>query len=118
MLHDMTNYGVLDRTILVYGQMNEPPGARWRVPLTAMTIAEYFRDRGQHALIVVDDSFTAPLGRVSNADEQAAALVFLGSRAAGYISGQVLWTDGGILAQRFADTLHDATETAQAPQGN
>ena len=64
------------------------------------------------------DSFTAPLGRVSNAGEQAAAVVFLGSRAAGYISGQVLWTDGGILAQRFADTLHDATETAQAPQGS
>jgi F-type H+-transporting ATPase subunit beta len=35
---------VLDRTVLVYGQMNEPPGARWRVPLTALTIAEYFRD--------------------------------------------------------------------------
>jgi hypothetical protein len=46
MLHDMTNYGVLDRTMLVYGQMNEPPGARWRVPLTAMTIAEHVRDVG------------------------------------------------------------------------
>lgn len=64
------------------------------------------------------DSFTAPLGRVSDAGEQAAALVFLGSRAAGYISGQVLWTDGGILAQRFADTLHDASETAHATQGS
>ena len=45
MLNDMRNSGVLARTVLVYGQMNEPPGARWRVPLTALTIAEYFRDR-------------------------------------------------------------------------
>ena len=44
MLLDMTESGVLERTALVYGQMNEPPGARWRVPMTAMTIAEYFRD--------------------------------------------------------------------------
>lgn len=64
------------------------------------------------------DSFSAPLGRVSDPDEQAAALVFLGSRAAGYISGQVLWTDGGILAQRVAEAMHDATETAQATQGS
>lgn len=47
------------------------------------------------------DSFTAPLGRVSTADEQAAVLAFLGSHAAGYITGQVLWTDGGILGERF-----------------
>lgn len=64
------------------------------------------------------DSFSAPLGRVSDPDEQAATLVFLGSRAAGYISGQVLWTDGGILAQRFAEAMHDPAETAQAPQGS
>lgn len=63
------------------------------------------------------DSFSAPLGRVSDADEQAAALVFLGSRAAGYISGQVLWTDGGILAQRCAETMY-ATRNAQATQGS
>ena len=44
MLNEMKSSGVLDQTVLVYGQMNEPPGARWRVPLTAMTIAEYFRD--------------------------------------------------------------------------
>jgi F-type H+-transporting ATPase subunit beta len=44
MLLDMRNSGVLERTVLVYGQMNEPPGARWRVPLTALTISEYFRD--------------------------------------------------------------------------
>lgn len=44
LLLDMTQTGVLDRTVLVFGQMAEPPGARWRVPMTALTIAEYFRD--------------------------------------------------------------------------
>lgn len=53
------------------------------------------------------DSFTAPLGRVSTPEEQATALVFLGSRAAGYITGQVLWTDGGILGRRIASQMLD-----------
>ncbi|WP_296706014.1 F0F1 ATP synthase subunit beta [Rhodoblastus sp.] len=58
MLLDMTNSGVLDRTVLVYGQMNEPPGARWRVPMTAMAIAEYFRDeRHQNVLLLMDNVF-------------------------------------------------------------
>jgi F-type H+-transporting ATPase subunit beta len=58
MLLDMTNSGVLDRTVLVYGQMNEPPGARWRVPMTALTIAEYFRDeRHQNVLLLMDNVF-------------------------------------------------------------
>lgn len=51
------------------------------------------------------DSFTAPLGRVSEPDEQAAVLVFLGSRAASYLTGQVIWSDGGILAQRTAGSV-------------
>ena len=50
--------GVLDRTVLVYGQMNEPPGARWRVGLTALTIAEYFRDpKRQNVLLLIDNVF-------------------------------------------------------------
>jgi F-type H+-transporting ATPase subunit beta len=58
MLLDMRNSGVLERTVLVYGQMNEPPGARWRVPLTALTIAEYFRDeRRQDVLLLMDNVF-------------------------------------------------------------
>jgi F-type H+-transporting ATPase subunit beta len=58
MLLDMTESGVLDRTVLVYGQMNEPPGARWRVPLTALTIAEYFRDeQHQDVLLLMDNVF-------------------------------------------------------------
>src|SRR5271166_5226393 len=58
MLVDMTDSGVLGRTALVYGQMSEPPGARWRVPMTAMTIAEYFRDvRQQNVLLLMDNVF-------------------------------------------------------------
>jgi len=54
----MRNSGVLERTVLVYGQMNEPPVARWRVPLTALTIAEYFRDeRRQNVLLLMDNVF-------------------------------------------------------------
>ncbi|KWX57828.1 coniferyl-alcohol dehydrogenase [Mycobacterium sp. NAZ190054] len=60
------------------------------------------------------DSFTAPLERVSTPEEQAATLVFLGSRAAGYLTGQVVWTDGGILAQRISDRMTDI----QAAQGS
>ena len=58
------------------------------------------------------DSFTAPLGRVSTAEEQAAMLVFLASPAASYMTGQVVWTDGGILADRFSKQMHN-TEVAQ-----
>lgn len=58
MLHEMKGYGVLDRTVLVYGQMNEPPGARWRVPLTALTMAEYVRDVEQrNVLLLMDNVF-------------------------------------------------------------
>ncbi len=58
MLTDMQTSGVLARTVLVYGQMNEPPGARWRVPLTALTIAEYFRDqKHQNVLLLMDNVF-------------------------------------------------------------
>ena len=58
MLHEMKSSGVLDQTVLVYGQMNEPPGARWRVPLTAMTIAEYFRDEeARNVLLLMDNVF-------------------------------------------------------------
>ncbi|WP_323772335.1 F0F1 ATP synthase subunit beta [Antarctobacter sp.] len=58
MLNEMHDSGVLDQTVLVYGQMNEPPGARWRVPLTAMSIAEYFRDeQGRNVLLLMDNVF-------------------------------------------------------------
>ncbi|WP_333823041.1 F0F1 ATP synthase subunit beta [Pinisolibacter sp.] len=58
MLLDMRGSGVIENTILVYGQMNEPPGARWRVPLTALTIAEHFRDeRRRNVLLLMDNVF-------------------------------------------------------------
>jgi F-type H+-transporting ATPase subunit beta len=58
MLLDMRSSGVLERTALVYGQMNEPPGARWRVPMTALTIAEYFRDEAhKDVLLLMDNVF-------------------------------------------------------------
>jgi F-type H+/Na+-transporting ATPase subunit beta len=56
LLIEMHRSGVLDRSVLVYGQMNEPPGARWRVGLTALTIAEYFRDqKRQNVLLLMDN---------------------------------------------------------------
>ncbi|MBB4301029.1 F-type H+-transporting ATPase subunit beta [Rhodobium orientis] len=58
MLLDMRESGVLDRTVLVYGQMNEPPGARWRVPMSALTIAETFRDEDRrNVLLLMDNVF-------------------------------------------------------------
>lgn len=58
MLLDMTSSGVLGHTVLVYGQMNEPPGARWRVPLTALAISEYFRDESRrNVLLLMDNVF-------------------------------------------------------------
>jgi len=58
LLNDMTGSGVLARTVLVYGQMNEPPGARWRVGLTALTMAEYFRDAlHRNVLLLMDNVF-------------------------------------------------------------
>ena len=58
LLTEMRRSGVLERSVLIYGQMNEPPGARWRVPMTAMTIAEYFRDvRRQNVLLLMDNVF-------------------------------------------------------------
>ena len=58
LLMEMKRSGVLDRSVLVYGQMNEPPGARWRVGLTALTIAEYFRDqKRQNVLLLMDNVF-------------------------------------------------------------
>ncbi|WP_299812527.1 F0F1 ATP synthase subunit beta [uncultured Roseibium sp.] len=58
MLNEMRDSGVLDQTVLVYGQMNEPPGARWRVPLSALSIAEYFRDEdGRNVLLLMDNVF-------------------------------------------------------------
>ncbi|MGE2732942.1 coniferyl-alcohol dehydrogenase [Mycolicibacterium vaccae] len=94
--------------IILYGMRKAvelgPRGIRVNCSAPGVTetpILDQLRSRyGQQYL----DSFTAPLGRVSTAEEQAAVLVFLGSRAAGYITGQVVWADGGISAQRLVTT--------------
>jgi F-type H+/Na+-transporting ATPase subunit beta len=58
LLAEMRRSGVIDRSVLVFGQMNEPPGARWRVALTALTVAEYFRDqKRQNVLLLMDNVF-------------------------------------------------------------
>lgn len=102
--------------IILYGMRKAvelgPRGIRVNCSAPGVTetpILDQLRSRyGQQYL----DSFTAPLGRVSTAEEQAAVLVFLGSRAAGYVTGQVVWADGGISAERvLAQTVE-----SQAPQ--
>ncbi|MGE2836981.1 coniferyl-alcohol dehydrogenase [Mycobacterium sp. SMC-4] len=91
--------------IILYGMRKAvelgPRGIRVNCSAPGVTetpILDQLRSRyGQQYL----DSFSAPLGRVSTPEEQAALLVFLGSRAAGYVTGQVVWADGGISAERF-----------------
>jgi F-type H+-transporting ATPase subunit beta len=79
LLTEMRESGVLARTVLVYGQMNEPPGVRWRVPLTALTIAEYFRDdRQQNVLLLMDNIFRFVLS--STKPPATSARPFHGSR--------------------------------------
>jgi len=56
---EMKNSGLLNRTILAFGQMNEPPGARMRVPFTALTMAEYFRDQARYPVLILSITFTA-----------------------------------------------------------
>ncbi|MGE2728703.1 coniferyl-alcohol dehydrogenase [Mycolicibacterium vaccae] len=104
--------------IILYGMRKAvelgPRGIRVNCSAPGVTetpILDQLRSRyGQQYL----DSFTAPLGRVSTADEQAAVLVFLGSRAAGYITGQVVWADGGISAQRLVTASADSKATQRS----
>jgi F-type H+-transporting ATPase subunit beta len=105
MLRDMTEAGVLDRTVLVYGQMNEPPGARWRVPLTALAIAEYFRDEAQrNVLLLMDNVFRF----VQAGSEVSGLLGRLPSRV-GY--QPTLATEVADLQERIA-SVGDASVTA------
>ena len=76
---EMTESGVIDKTCLVYGQMNEPPGARMRVALAGLTTAEYFRDQGQDVLLFIDNIF-----RFSQAGSEVSALLGRMPSAVGY----------------------------------
>ncbi len=105
MLLDMTDSGVLARTALVYGQMNEPPGARWRVPMTAMTIAEYFRDvRRQNVLLLMDNVF-----RFVQAGAEVSGLL---GRAPSRVGYQPTLADEVAALQERIASIGDASVTA------
>lgn len=108
LLTDMQGSGVLARTVLVYGQMNEPPGARWRVPLTALTIAEHFRDqKHQNVLLLMDNVFRF----VQAGSEVSSLLGRLPSRV-GY--QPTLATEVGSLQERIASVAGAAVTAIQA----
>ena len=108
LLTDMRASGVLARTVLVYGQMNEPPGARWRVPLTALTIAEYFRDqKHQNVLLLMDNVFRF----VQAGSELSSLLGRLPSRV-GY--QPTLATEVALLEERIASVAGAAVTAIQA----
>jgi len=108
LLHDMQESGVLARTVLVFGQMNEPPGARWRVPLTALTIAEHFRDQ-QHrnVLLLMDNVFRF----VQAGSELSSLLGRLPSRV-GY--QPTLATEVAALQERIASVAGATVNAIQA----
>ncbi len=108
MLTDMQGSGVLPRTVLVYGQMNEPPGARWRVPLTALTIAEHFRDqKHQNVLLLMDNVFRF----VQAGAELSSLLGRLPSRV-GY--QPTLATEVALLQERIASVAGASVTAIQA----
>jgi len=103
--HEMKESGVLDKTTMVFGQMNEPPGARLRVALTALTMAEYFRDEeGQDVLFFVDNIF-----RFTQAGSEVSALLGRIPSAVGY--QPTLATEMGQLQERITST-HKASLTS------
>ena len=108
LLTDMQGSGVLARTVLVYGQMNEPPGARWRVPLTALTIAEYFRDqKHQNVLLLMDNVF-----RFVQAGAEVSSLLGRLPSRVGY--QPTLATEVAALEERIASVTGAAVTAIQA----
>ncbi|MEZ7198069.1 F0F1 ATP synthase subunit beta [Pseudodesulfovibrio karagichevae] len=106
--HEMKEAGVLEKAALVYGQMNEPPGARARVALTALTCAEYFRDEeGQDVLLFVDNIF-----RFTQAGAEVSALLGRMPSAVGY--QPTLGTDLGKLQERITSTNKGSITSVQA----
>ncbi len=105
---EMTESGVIDKTALVYGQMNEPPGARMRVGLTGLTMAEYFRDvQGQDVLLFIDNIF-----RFIQAGSEVSALLGRMPSAVGY--QPTLTTDIGALQERITSTKKGSITSVQA----
>jgi F-type H+-transporting ATPase subunit beta len=106
--HEMKDAGVLERAALVYGQMNEPPGARARVALTALAAAEYFRDEeNQDVLLFIDNIF-----RFTQAGSEVSALLGRMPSAVGY--QPTLGTDLGALQERITSTTKGTITSVQA----
>lgn len=105
--YEMKESGVIDKTALVFGQMNEPPGARMRVALTGLTMAEYFRDLGQDVLLFIDNIF-----RFSQAGSEVSALLGRIPSAVGY--QPTLATEMGALQERITSTKHGSITSVQA----
>ncbi|MDP2079703.1 MAG: F0F1 ATP synthase subunit beta [Pseudotabrizicola sp.] len=108
LLTEMSESGVLPRTVLVYGQMNEPPGARWRAPLTALTISEYFRDtKHQNVLLLMDNVF-----RFVQAGAEVSSLLGRLPSRVGY--QPTLATEVAGLQERIASVAGAAVTSIQA----
>ena len=104
---EMSESGVIDKTCLVYGQMNEPPGARLRIGLAGLTTAEYFRDRGQDVLLFIDNIF-----RFTQAGSEVSALLGRMPSAVGY--QPTLATEMGALQERITSTRKGSITSVQA----
>ncbi len=104
---EMTESGVIDKTALVFGQMNEPPGARLRVGLSGLTMAEYFRDQGQDTLLFIDNIF-----RFVQAGSEVSALLGRMPSAVGY--QPTLATEMGQLQERITSTRRGSVTSVQA----
>ena len=105
---EMTESGVINKTALVYGQMNEPPGARMRVALSGLTMAEYFRDKeGQDVLLFIDNIF-----RFTQAGSEVSALLGRMPSAVGY--QPTLATEMGALQERITSTKKGSITSVQA----
>ena len=106
--HEMTESGVISKTAMVFGQMNEPPGARLRVPLSGLTIAENFRDEsGQDVLLFIDNIF-----RFTQAGSEVSALLGRMPSAVGY--QPTLATEMGSLQERITSTRNGSVTSVQA----
>lgn len=106
--NEMKESGVIDKTVLVYGQMNEPPGARMRVGLSGLTMAEYFRDvEGQDVLLFIDNIF-----RFTQAGSEVSALLGRMPSAVGY--QPTLATEMGALQERITSTNKGSITSVQA----
>ncbi|MCR5511396.1 MAG: F0F1 ATP synthase subunit beta [Lachnospiraceae bacterium] len=106
--HEMQESGVIDKTTMVFGQMNEPPGARMRVGLTGLTMAEYFRDKGgKDVLLFIDNIF-----RFTQAGSEVSALLGRVPSAVGY--QPTLQTEMGVLQERITSTRNGSITSVQA----